>query len=254
MNSLRPSEERQVIEIHESFCESMNEILNSPDFERVFSIVLDKNPRYSKDYFIWILRKIKMNQNLEEIEKNEFLIFLEDELVFKTANDIISKIKTINFTMGEVKKFLEEYPVKSIIDSLKYYSRRRIIDLIWWDFAEFVFENENIKMYKKIDKNWNSKYCIKKIEEEKLNEDDFKFDFIWNIILIYWDIYYIATIWCSKWVIRLGDEDQSDERVIFRYVWNIWWSDWEVYFLASNWRIGSKKINYKTQQQVDFRD
>jgi len=40
------------IELKNSFCKTMEDLINSEDFERVFNIIIKKDKKYNKDYFL----------------------------------------------------------------------------------------------------------------------------------------------------------------------------------------------------------
>ncbi len=107
------------IELKDNFCETMEEVINSEDFKRVFKIVLQSSKKYNFSYFSKILGKIKKDKNLNKEEKQDILELLTDEKIMGIADNIVSRLNAVNMTMYEAKKFLELYPLDDVIDSLK---------------------------------------------------------------------------------------------------------------------------------------
>ncbi len=232
-NELRGSSNNDHIELKDNFCETMDELLNSDDFQRVFQIVLKKSGEDDIDYFNNILEKVKRNENLEADEKKYSLEILENEEVIQVAENITSKLKAKNMTMDEVRNFLDEYPANKVMDSLKEKTQREIVDVLWWEVVEKVeshseFWLEEYKM--KIDGEY--KYCLKK-EGEEASEEDFIFEKSLSPLKeINWEVYYAARLWWKEWYIKFWEENEMKDKLIFDKVWKLQEANGEVYYIA----------------------
>ena len=235
----------------EKFCETMEELINSEDFERAFEIVMKHNKKYDKDYFLWILWKIRKKENLTEIEKEDIVNLLEDEKVNKIAEKVYSKLKW--FTFEETKQFLEKYPVGSIIYYLQKNVKKEFIDILGkkYEVKEKIEVNGEIFFWiVETDDDGNKKYwVIKKWEEDKMKEK-LVFDNVNYIKELNWEVYiYWEKDW-KTWVIKYWEEKKIGEKLVFKHVNYTQEFDWKVYiYWEKDWKTW--RIRYWEEKKID---
>ncbi len=235
----------------EKFCKTMEELINSEDFERAFEIVMKHNKKYDKDYFLWILWKIRKKEDLTEIEKEDIVNLLEDEKVNKIAEKVYSKLKW--FTFEETKQFLEKYPVGSIIYYLQKNVKKEFIDILGkkYEVKEKIEVNGEIFFWiVETDDDGNKKYwVIKKWEEDKMKEK-LVFDNVNYIKELNWEVYiYWEKDW-KTWVIKYWEEKKIGEKLVFKHVNYTQEFDWKVYiYWEKDWKTW--RIRYWEEKKID---
>ena len=200
----------------EKFCKTMEELINSEDFERAFEIVMKHNKKYDKDYFLWILWKIRKKEDLTEIEKEDIVNLLEDEKVNKIAEKVYSKLKW--FTFEETKQFLEKYPVSSMIDSLKRKIKGEFIATLDKKYElkkQIEVGGQKFLWIVETDDDGNKKYwVIKYWEEEKKIEEKLVFDGIYEIKESNWEVYICWIRNWKLWFVKYWEETNIDKYLI----------------------------------------
>jgi hypothetical protein len=192
-----------------NFCTTMRELLLSEDFERCFSIVVNGSKLFNQQYYIWILSKINRNEQLEQEEIDNFILFLDNKKVIEISEKVFSKLKWFT-TIEEVKEFLKQYSVKNIIGALKEKTQKNILQVTEWKAVEII-KNENWILILRMFIDWKYKYCYKK-EGEKIKKEDFIFDWGGNLQEINWEMYYRVILWRKEWYIQLWEEHKLLEK------------------------------------------
>ena len=98
-------------------CETIDELIRSKDFTKAFNIVLKQRNPLNQEFYIWVLKKIQINEKITDNEKKLFLELLNDNWFKDIAKEVYGKIEW--FSLEEAKEFLEKYPVSKIIEELK---------------------------------------------------------------------------------------------------------------------------------------
>ncbi|UFX82728.1 hypothetical protein [Candidatus Absconditicoccus praedator] len=238
VSKLEKGLDNNTLELKDNFCKTMDDLINSNDFKRVFEMVVRKSEYYNIGYFSNILEKIRNNENLERLEKADFLELLENEEIKHIATQITSRLKATNMTMQEVRHFLEDYPADKIINSLKYKAKREVVDILGGKVIEKThyhsrFSLEEYRML--VDGEY--RYCLKK-QGEQPREEDFIFFSITMLREVNGQIYYLVTICPKEGYIKLGEEDKFREKIVFDYAGPIEEINGECYYKA---RIGDKE-------------
>ncbi|MDD4151238.1 MAG: hypothetical protein PHR68_01365 [Candidatus Gracilibacteria bacterium] len=237
------------IKIENSYCKNIDELIKSPDFIRIFKIVLDGNKKYNSGYYLSILDKINKDEILDKKEKSDFIILLLDADLKKNGENIIKKIK--GFSLEDAKNFLDNYSTNNIIPELINKTSRNLIEILGGTKIEKVeiFENnDKFALYKDISTN---KYCIQKIENENnIKKDDFIFDYISDFEEINGEYFYCAKINNKIGYIKLSNTYKYQENIVFDYISDFEEINGEYYYLAEiNNKIGyikfGEEINYK---------
>ena len=220
----------------EKFCKTMDEVINSREFERAFEIVLDKDKKYNKSYFLWLLWKIRNLKELEKKEKEDFLELLDDNNFQEIAEKVYNRVKWL--TIEEAGQFLESYPVEDMIFSLRDKVNKRFLETLTYKYEleeEVEINWERFLKISKKDENWNVKKWVIKESEKEQAEEKCVFDDIWKIEEVNWEVYYIWINKYKKWVIKYWDENKIEERCIFDDIYWLQEINWEVYYKAKLW-------------------
>jgi len=225
----------------EKFCETMDEVINSRDFERAFEIVLDKGNKYNKSYFLWLLWKIRNLQELEKKEKEDFLDLLDDDNFQEITKKVYDWVKWL--TIKQAEHFLKFYSVEKMIFSLRDKANKRFLEILTYKYELEKEVEINWERFLKISKkgeNWNVKKWVIKESEKEQAEEKCVFDDIWKIKEVNWEVYYIWKKWNKNWLIKYGDEAKAGEKCVFDDIWKIKEVNWEVYYIwewNKNWLI-----------------
>ena len=236
----------------EKFCETIDEVINSQEFERAFEIVLDKDNKYNKSYFLWILWKIRNLQELEKKEKEDFLDLLDDDNFQEIAKKVYNKVRWL--TIEQAEQFLEFYPVEDMIFSLRDKANKRFLETLTYKYEleeEVEINWERFLKISKKDENWNVKKWVIKESEKEQAEEKCVFDNIWRIKEVNWEIYYVWVKWNKEWLIKYWDENKVREKCVFIEIQRIQGMDWEIFYYWLIWWNKRGWIKYWDEDEAD---
>lgn len=187
---------QEPIQIEGSYCETIEEVIKSADFSRVFWIILKSLKKYDVDYFSGILQKIQKSENLSETDENDMTKLLQSIEFQKEAEKVSGKLKW--FTKNEFEQFFKNYSVTKLIDEIKNKSNIILLNLNNGTpvVIEGSFETVKWKTFKILSTNinWNRKMCLRK-DWEPAKISDFKIDTI-EFIWLDWRV--LAKVWDKK--------------------------------------------------------
>gem|GEM_PF-4086398 len=98
-------------------CENTEELIKSDNFFRAFEMIIKSIRKPNEEYFMTIMYKIVKDIPLGKQEKLNMLLLFEDGNFQRSAGHIYSKI--FGFTLEDAVYFLKNYPIVSILDTLK---------------------------------------------------------------------------------------------------------------------------------------
>lgn len=221
------------------------DILRHEDFERAVEIILEKNPRYSREHYMYLLSKLQCStdprEDLTVSEIEDIVAFLEDKNVRKIWDKIYSMI-WMKIWLTNFSYLVKDFFWNDLFDKTK----SEIVKLLWLDACRMKVIIDNTEQEILVDKSdlsinsewWSIEYDTYWMRY-KINPD-------WDIIeIIEWGLKWVQFFKISA---AIREAKKQWKTVLTSDIWDQIlknWISWQ-YFLDLNlicWWTYNEELN-----------